>query len=157
MVSDIELLLETLADLKVNELRDFNRVLQSQVQFHRPHSNIPWSLFMMADLQDTVFLMVPTTGQESVEMAKKVLKKLNRTDLVQRLLDRSSGPTSKTIKTKHMSVTKLIHNVFFYLNFSSERHPGDEHLSALIHNVSSSTSVCPFEVLMSDNSEVLQF
>ncbi|XP_071325385.1 uncharacterized protein [Trachinotus anak] len=95
MASVIELLLETLADLSDGELKEFKQVLLSQIHLHRPHSDIPWKLFMMADLQDTVLLMVQIYGQKSVEKIKKVLKEMNRTDLVRRLTDSSSGPTKK--------------------------------------------------------------
>ncbi|XP_071325157.1 uncharacterized protein [Trachinotus anak] len=94
MVSVIELLFETLADLSDRELWVFKQVLL-QIHRHRPHPDIPWILLTLTDLQDTVFLMVQTYGQESVEKTKKVLKEMNRTDLVQRLTDSSSGPTKK--------------------------------------------------------------
>ncbi|XP_071325364.1 uncharacterized protein [Trachinotus anak] len=114
-VSVIELLLETLADLSIKKLREFKQILRIQIHRYRPHSDIPWSLFRMADLQDTVFLMVQTFGQQSVEKTKKVLKKMTRTELVRRLSDSSSGPTKK--------------------------HSVDEHLSALIHKVATMVAV----------------
>ncbi|XP_071325390.1 uncharacterized protein [Trachinotus anak] len=95
MVSVIKLLLETLADLSDRELRVFKRVFLRPIHHHKPHSDIPWNLLTLADLQDTVFLMVQGYGQESVQKIKKVLKEMNKTDLVRRLTDSSSGPTKK--------------------------------------------------------------
>ncbi|XP_071325380.1 uncharacterized protein [Trachinotus anak] len=115
MVSVIKLHLETLADLNAKELRKFMLLLQSQSHHHRHYSEIPWILLMMADRQDTVFLMVQPFGQQSVEKTKKALKEMNRTDLVQRMFDSSSGPTKK--------------------------HSVDEHLSALIHKVATMVAV----------------
>ncbi|XP_049439406.1 uncharacterized protein LOC125893024 isoform X2 [Epinephelus fuscoguttatus] len=104
MTSVIELLLETLAGLSVRELEKFKTVL---IQSHL-YRRLYWRQ-LRTDMQDTVFLMVQTDGQQSVETTKQVLKKMKRTDLVQILSDSSSG-------------TKKKHSV-------------DEHLSALIHKV----------------------
>ncbi|XP_049439410.1 uncharacterized protein LOC125893026 isoform X2 [Epinephelus fuscoguttatus] len=109
VTSVIELLLETLAGLSDGELEMFKLFLdRSDLRRHYP--DIHFGLLRTADMQDTVFLMVLTYGQQSVEMTKEVLKEMKRTDLVQRLSDSSSG-------------TKKKHSV-------------DEHLSALIHKVS---------------------
>ncbi|XP_078027613.1 uncharacterized protein LOC117265273 isoform X6 [Epinephelus lanceolatus] len=104
IASVIELLLETLAGLSVGELREFKTVLSQ----NHLHGRFYWRQ-LRTDMQDTVFLMVQIDGQQSVETTKEVLKKMKRTDLVQRLSD-----SSKRTKKKH-SV--------------------DEHLSALIHKV----------------------
>ena len=100
MTSVIELLLETLADLSNRELKHFKQVLWSQSLVYEPYIEIPWSV---ADMQDTVFLMVKTFGQQSLEKTKKVLSEIKRRDLVQRLSDSSSRPKSKTMKSKTYS------------------------------------------------------
>ncbi|XP_030251033.1 NACHT, LRR and PYD domains-containing protein 1b allele 2-like isoform X1 [Sparus aurata] len=66
-------------------------------------------------IQDTVFIIVLTDGQQSVETIKDWLEKMERTDLVQRLSDRSSG--------------------------SKKKHSADEHRSALIHRVATIAAV----------------
>ncbi|XP_039475971.1 uncharacterized protein LOC116330579 isoform X3 [Oreochromis aureus] len=109
MESLIELLLETLADLSESEVENFIKILEGQhVLF------IPTSLSEMSDVQDLVFLMVRTFGEQSVEKTMKVLKKMERTDLAQRLTDSRSED-----QNKHL----------------------DEHLSALIHKVATMAAV----------------
>eukprot|EP00064_Thunnus_orientalis_P023676 superscaffoldBa00009202_g23930 len=103
MTSVIELLLETLADLSKSEFENFKKVLRSQSHLYNPYLEIPWRLPMKADVQDTVFFVVPTFGQQSVEKTKDALIEMKRRDLVQRLSDSSSGPKSKTTKTKTYS------------------------------------------------------
>ncbi|XP_051261723.1 uncharacterized protein LOC127366633 isoform X1 [Dicentrarchus labrax] len=114
MASVIELLLETLKDLSDEEFEEFKKVL-NQFPFLSPDllmfvtTDMQSLLLKITDLQDTVFSMVQTFGQKSVEKTKEVLKKMKRTDLVQRLSDSSSG--------------------------AKKKHSVDEHLSALIHKV----------------------
>ncbi|XP_044215680.1 uncharacterized protein LOC122987727 isoform X2 [Thunnus albacares] len=115
MTSVIELLLETLADLSDGELKNFKKLLLSQSYLYKPYLENPWRLLMMADMQDTVFIMVQTFSQQSVKKTEDVLIKMKRRDLVQRLSDSSSGPKKK--------------------------HSVDEHLSALIHKVATKTAV----------------
>ena len=108
--SVIELLLETLKDLSEAELKMFRWNLRPV--HHKGHSffrvrqqkakYIRFDLLDKADMQGTVCLMVQYCGQQSVEMTKESLKKMKRTDLVQRLSDSSSRPKSKTIKTRHV-------------------------------------------------------
>ncbi|XP_037642068.1 uncharacterized protein LOC119497756 isoform X2 [Sebastes umbrosus] len=112
MASVIELLLETMKDLSDKELRRFKDALR-QTYFAKRY--IPRWQLDMKDMQDTVFLMVLTDGQRSVEKTKEVIKTMKRTDLVQRLSDSSSGPKKK--------------------------HSVDEHLSALIHKVATMRAV----------------
>ncbi|XP_067456885.1 golgin subfamily A member 4-like isoform X3 [Thunnus thynnus] len=115
MTSVIELLLETLAGLSNRELEYFKQIIWSQSYLYKPYLEISWMLLMMADMQDTVFIMVQTFGQQSVKKTKDILIKMNRRDLVQRLSDSSSGPKKK--------------------------YSVDEHLSALIHKVATKTAV----------------
>nr|XP_046255929.1 uncharacterized protein LOC124064997 [Scatophagus argus] len=115
MASVTELLLETLADLSDKELQIFKDVLR-RFHIHGHKSRSPEMLSLeTADKQKVVFLMVQTYGQKSVEKTKEVLKKMSRTDLVQRLSDSNSGPKKKL--------------------------PVDEHLSALIHKVATVAAV----------------
>eukprot|EP00064_Thunnus_orientalis_P026330 superscaffoldBa00016366_g26830 len=111
----IELLLETLAGLSDGELEDFKKVIWSQSYPYKPCLEIPWMKPMKADMQDTVFIMVQTFGQQSVKKTKDILFHIKRRDLVQRLSDSSSGPKKK--------------------------HSVDEHLSALIHKVATMGAV----------------
>ncbi|XP_078027592.1 uncharacterized protein LOC117265830 isoform X4 [Epinephelus lanceolatus] len=114
IASVIKQLLETLAGMGDKELEKFKKVL-SQVHQHEHFSNIQRRLRNTTDVQDIVFLMVQIDGQQSVETTKEVLKKMKRTDLVQKLSDSSSGPKKK--------------------------HSVDEHLSALIHKVATVRAV----------------
>ncbi|XP_065327797.1 uncharacterized protein LOC135933611 [Pelmatolapia mariae] len=109
MESLIELLLETLADLSDSEVKDFIKILR-----RKRGLMIPTSLSDLQDVQDVVFLMVRTFGQQSVKKIMKILQEMKRTDLAQRLTDSSSEA-----QNKHL----------------------DEHLSALIHKVSNVSSV----------------
>ncbi|XP_030605459.1 uncharacterized protein LOC115794223 [Archocentrus centrarchus] len=125
MESVIELLLETLAALNDQELREFKQVL-FEIHHHRNkyYSDFTWMLFMRTDLQDTVFVMVQTYGQQSVEKTMEGLKKMKRTDLAQRLSDCSSLPRKK--------------------------HSVDDRHSALIHTVSHVTSLIQYKTADAD-------
>ncbi|XP_042345901.1 uncharacterized protein LOC121945667 [Plectropomus leopardus] len=117
LASAIELLLETLSDLSDKELEEFKVSLQRQTGGCRHYSSMAygaWRLLMIRDMQDTVFLMVLDDGRRSVETTKKLLEKMKRTDLVQRLSDSSSKPKKKR---------------------------SDEHLPALIHKVATMRAV----------------
>nr|XP_024655558.1 uncharacterized protein LOC112431244 isoform X1 [Maylandia zebra] len=113
MESVIELLLEALDGLNEPELHEFNWSLR---QIHRKYdSDVTWMWYMRTDLQHTVFLMVQTYGQQSVEKTMEVLKEMKRTDLAQRLSDCSSLPRKK--------------------------HSVDERRSALIHKAATMAAV----------------
>nr|XP_024656061.1 uncharacterized protein LOC112431631 isoform X2 [Maylandia zebra] len=114
MESVIELLLEALDGLNEPELREFNKNLQ-EIHLHKYDSVFSLMRYMRTDLQDTVFLMVLTYGQQSVEKTMEVLKKMKRTDLAQRLSDCSSLPRKK--------------------------HSVDERRSALIHKAATMAAV----------------
>ena len=110
MESVIELLLEALKDLSETELEMFKWNLcplelqgaSSVESVQRKAKYIPSDLLSIVDMQGTMCLMVQSYGQQSVERAREILKKMKRTDLVQRLSDSSSRPKSKTIKTRHI-------------------------------------------------------
>ncbi|XP_042345902.1 uncharacterized protein LOC121945668 [Plectropomus leopardus] len=106
MVPVIELLLQTLADLSDQELEEFNSVLLSETDFD--FSDISSMLLVIKDRQVTVFVMVQTHGQQSVETTKEVLKKIERTDLVQRLSDSSSGSKKRHLDEQQSA---LIHKI----------------------------------------------
>ncbi|XP_047454087.1 uncharacterized protein LOC125015984 isoform X3 [Mugil cephalus] len=102
MVSVIELLLETLADLTDIQLRDFHYHLD---EIHPFRSDLDWPLTVMEDLnlQDTVFTLVQSFGQRSVNVTMEVLQKMEMTDLRKRLSDSSSGRTKKHSVDEHQS------------------------------------------------------
>ncbi|XP_018555614.1 uncharacterized protein LOC108899589 isoform X1 [Lates calcarifer] len=103
LASVIELLVETLSDLSNRELKDFKQVLLSQIDCYKRYSDVTWRMLRMTDLQDTVFLIVQTYSQQSVEKTKEVLKRMRRNDLVQRLSDSSSGAKQKLSVDEHRS------------------------------------------------------
>nr|XP_046255938.1 uncharacterized protein LOC124065000 isoform X2 [Scatophagus argus] len=119
MVSVIRLLLETLKHLSDDECDKFKEDLSQShlcgLDFYRHYLDTPWMQQELTDIQDMVFSMVLSDGQMSVETIKDVLKKIKRTDLVQRLSRSSSG--------------------------SKQKHSVDEHLFALIHKVATMTAV----------------
>lgn len=104
IASVVELLLETLADLSDRELESFKVVVSliniDRSDVYRYYSPILWMQPETKDMQDIVFLMVLTNGQTSVEKTKVVLKRMERTDLVQRLSNSSRGPKSKKSKNE---------------------------------------------------------
>lgn len=82
MESVVEQLLETLKYLSDAELKRFQNVL-APLSFPEKY--------------EVVLYMIQAYSQESVEKTKKVLKEMERTDLVQRLSDSSCRLESKTI------------------------------------------------------------
>ncbi|XP_034057062.1 uncharacterized protein LOC117536350 isoform X2 [Gymnodraco acuticeps] len=92
MASVIELLLETLKDLSDQDLQSFKRVLR-QILSDRGYPDISSSWHMMRDRQNMVFYLVQDHSQQRLlEMTTEAFEKMNRTDLVQRLSQSSSGP-----------------------------------------------------------------
>ncbi|KAK2909895.1 hypothetical protein Q8A73_007610 [Channa argus] len=110
MTSVLELLLETLNDLTDRETQDLYQGLLRQIHHHEPYRDHVWT-----DMEDTVFSMVKTFGQQSVIKTMEVLRRINRTDLMQTLSDKSS--------------------------ISKRKHPDDTSLSALIHKVATIAAV----------------
>ncbi|KAM4579872.1 uncharacterized protein PAE49_004972 isoform 2-T2 [Odontesthes bonariensis] len=86
-----QLLLGTLNDLRPEELLKFRRLLVSVTIL--TFGSAFWS--GTESSSDTVDEMVMEFGQQSVELTRKVLEYLNRTDLVQRFLETSSAPNKK--------------------------------------------------------------
>ncbi len=82
--------METLEDLNYKELEHF--------KYHLQHTSdleglprISRYRMELADRAEIVALMAELYDEQSVELTKKVLKEMNRRDLVQRLSDISSG------------------------------------------------------------------
>ncbi|XP_026226732.1 uncharacterized protein LOC113169500 isoform X3 [Anabas testudineus] len=94
MASDIELLLETLAELSNWELEKLNHELLSPIHCDDDDDGFSENMLVshnMTNKEDIVFLMVKVFGQQSVMKTEKVLKKMRRTDLIQRLSVRGSA------------------------------------------------------------------
>ncbi|XP_042360431.1 protein NLRC3-like isoform X2 [Plectropomus leopardus] len=91
MAAVTQLLLDTLDDLGEDELKTFKWVLQ-HADILEDFPAIPKSRVEKADKLDTLDLIVQTYNDQSVEVTKKVLTKINRYDLVQSLSHISSGP-----------------------------------------------------------------
>lgn len=101
MAAAIELL-ETLEDLADKELKTFKWYLQ-QADFLKDLLSIPKSQLENADRPDTVDVMVQAYSHQGVEVAKKVLKRMRRNDLVERLSNNnSSGPEDQSQKTTRL-------------------------------------------------------
>ncbi|XP_037621659.1 NACHT, LRR and PYD domains-containing protein 12-like [Sebastes umbrosus] len=87
-----EYLLNTLEDLKGKQFRDFKWYLQ-QPDILEGYEAIKVSKLEKAKRRDTVHLMTTTYKLPgALEVTKKVLEKIKRNDLVQKLSDTSSGP-----------------------------------------------------------------
>ena len=90
-----ELLLETLNDLSYEEQKNFMWFLQFTF-FQRSLPQIYWSRLLEEDKAETlVDVMMEKYGQKSLEVIREVLVDMNRTDLVQRLSETSSGLEGK--------------------------------------------------------------
>lgn len=86
-----ELLLRALKDLGDNELKEFKWYLQKSEVLER-FPVIPKSRLDKADRTDTVDQMLQTYCENTLEVTKKVLRKLDRNDLVRILSDPNSEP-----------------------------------------------------------------
>ena len=85
--------------MSIEELEKFKWLLQS-TYFQRSLPHISWRQLQWIDRVDIlVDLMVEMCGQQSVEVTKEVFMEMNRTDLVQRLSETSSGHKGKRKKT----------------------------------------------------------
>ncbi|KAI9532116.1 hypothetical protein NQZ68_034321 [Dissostichus eleginoides] len=102
MASVIELLQETLKDLSDQDLQRFQMVL-NKIQSDKGYPNISPRWLMMSDSQDMVFSLVQDHSQHSLlEMTTEAFERMNRTDLVQRLSQSSSGPKSRAQTVEQM-------------------------------------------------------
>lgn len=84
-----ELLLETLQDLDNEELKTFKWYLNLP-EICDGFAPIPKFLLEKTSRPETVSVMVQKYNQQVVEVAQKVLHKMSRNDLVQRLSNSSS-------------------------------------------------------------------
>jgi len=97
----IELLLETLRELTDGQLEGFKRDVLLQISRDKRYPSFHRELVTKTDLLDTVLLTVQTYGQQSVGKSVELLKKLNRPDLVRRLLSESSSSSKgETMRTE---------------------------------------------------------
>ncbi|XP_041831401.1 NACHT, LRR and PYD domains-containing protein 12-like [Melanotaenia boesemani] len=85
-----EVLLRALKDLGDNELKEFKWYLQKPEVLGR-FPIIPRSRLDKADRTDTVDQMLQTYCEHTLEVTKKVLRKLDRPDLVKILIDPRNG------------------------------------------------------------------
>lgn len=104
MATAIELL-ESLEDLGDRELKNFKWYLQ-QADFLKDFPPIPKSRLEGADRPDTVDLMVQTYSHQCVEVAKKVLKRIKRNDLVESLSNPSPEPEGRSLKNRTAQQTQ---------------------------------------------------
>ncbi|XP_072249636.1 uncharacterized protein [Leuresthes tenuis] len=93
--SDMMQLLAALSCLRERELESFREILQGLLDHRKLYSDIPQRLLAMADRQDAVFLLVEACGQQSVQMTQRILEKMRRTDLVEKLCFRSVSKEEK--------------------------------------------------------------
>ncbi|XP_033958944.1 uncharacterized protein [Pseudochaenichthys georgianus] len=108
MASVIELLLETLKDLSDQDLQSFKMVL-SQILPGKGYRQISPSWLMMRDRQEIVFYLVRDHGQHRLlEMTTEALEKMNRTHLVQRLSQSSSGLKKKHSEAQRPAVIQKV-------------------------------------------------
>lgn len=88
-----EELLKTLEELEDEEFDQFKWILQ-QPEILEGFSDIPKRRLDKANRQETVDQVVQNYNQQSVEVMKKVLKKMNRNDLV-KFLSCNTGAQGK--------------------------------------------------------------
>ena len=110
-------LLESLKDLSSDELNQFKSLVELEESFPL----ILRGRLKVANTDETVDLMVKTFSGKCVNMTKTVLKKMNRTDLVQRLSDISSGTKGKRKQTeicifRYQMYLKPLNSVRIYLS-----------------------------------------
>lgn len=107
MTAVTEVLLETLDDLGDEEFKIFKWFLQ-QAEILEDFPAIRKSRLEKADRLDTLDLILQTYREQSVEVIKKVLKKINRNDLVQSLPSISSEATCKLLNVRHVIKKKTL-------------------------------------------------
>lgn len=97
------LLEEILNDLSCEELEKFKKQLIGSFWVS---SDVPLTFSQTKTSTDIVDVMVQSHGQQSVEVTKMILMDMNRTDLVERLSETSSGPKGETKKTQNFHITQ---------------------------------------------------
>ncbi|XP_042291170.1 uncharacterized protein LOC121912796 [Thunnus maccoyii] len=112
-------LVKTLEGLIEKEFEDFKWLLKDDSL--EDHQVIKASQLEKAERQDTVDLMVQTYQLPgAVEVTKKLLKKINRNDLLQSLSDSSSGPEDDIYNDEEASENRRLSS-FQLLTDSSQR------------------------------------
>nr|XP_029138660.1 uncharacterized protein LOC110004554 isoform X2 [Labrus bergylta] len=89
MTSVIELLVEIIACLTEDQYEEFKQLIRNEG--HKTYKSYIPRLLWQTNHQDTACVTVLTFGQNSVVKTMKILRKMNRTDLVQKLLETSSS------------------------------------------------------------------
>nr|XP_020515038.1 uncharacterized protein LOC110003821 isoform X2 [Labrus bergylta] len=89
MTSVIELLVEIIACLTEDQYKEFKQLIR--YEGYETYNSYNPRLLGQTNHQDTACVTVLTFGQNSVVKTMKILKKMNRTDLVQKLLETSSS------------------------------------------------------------------
>ncbi|XP_018545322.1 uncharacterized protein LOC108892317 [Lates calcarifer] len=97
-----EELLKTLEELEDEEFDQFKWILQ-QPEILEGFSDIPKRRLDKANRQETVDQVVQNYNQQSVEVMKKVLKKMNRNDLVKFLSCNTGAQVSPQQTTSHQT------------------------------------------------------
>ena len=91
-------LLKTLEDLKEDEFKKFKWFLKED-DILEDFKGIPVAQLEKAGREDTVDLMVQKYQDHgALQLTKKVLEKISRKDLVQRLQNSPSGPKGKLVE-----------------------------------------------------------
>ncbi|KAF3839499.1 hypothetical protein F7725_018216 [Dissostichus mawsoni] len=131
MACVIELLLETLKYLSYQDLQRFQMVL-NKIQSDKGYPNISPRWLMMSDRQDMVFSLVQDHSQHRLlEMTTEAFERMNRTDLVQRLSQSSSGPKKKHSEAQRPAVIQKMYSVDEHRPAHSEgMYSVDEHRPA---------------------------
>ncbi|XP_029903843.1 NACHT, LRR and PYD domains-containing protein 3-like, partial [Myripristis murdjan] len=118
-----EQLLDVLKDLVEDDLKEFQWFLQDP-EIMKPFPAVPKSKLEKVDRLDTVDLMVQTYGKDTVEVTKKVLSKMNKNDLVQRLSGTSSGTEESLADCQHelkFNLKRKFQNLFDGITDEEER------------------------------------
>ncbi|XP_068591178.1 uncharacterized protein [Cebidichthys violaceus] len=123
-----QMLLETLNDLDYSELKKFQEFLQLIVS-QKNLPDISSMLIQTADSKETVDLMMQLYGHQSVDLTTEVVKKMNRTDLMWRWSESSSG------------LKGFIRQNHFKWLYPSKEHSVDEHQPSLSESDVTMTSV----------------
>ncbi|XP_035986251.1 uncharacterized protein LOC105923241 [Fundulus heteroclitus] len=100
-----QLLTDVLSDLKQREFEDFKKFLNSILS---PSDYDPYrSPLSLKPVPATVNRMVETFGLRSLDVSMEILRDINRSDLVQRLLENSSGLKGKASVDEYLRADVL--------------------------------------------------
>uniref|UniRef100_A0A087XC73 FIIND domain-containing protein n=1 Tax=Poecilia formosa TaxID=48698 RepID=A0A087XC73_POEFO len=125
-----EILLETLMDLNHLDLGSFKIFLNFE-SFQNKFPQISWSDLKKSNCKNMVDLLMGSYGQQCLEVTRQVLMDMNRTDLLEKLPEKSCGAEAK----RHGNETNI---VCFGLTsealrgFLSEKLPADQRSSAAL-------------------------